>query len=42
MTAGLRRVSVSVKFFSKLNYNSFGYFDPKNVILDNKNNYFSG
>ena len=29
-------------FFSKLNYLFFGYFDPKNMFLDNKNKYFSG
>ena len=26
----------SVKFFSKLNYYFFGYFDPINIFFDNK------
>ena len=28
--------------FSNLNEIFFGYFDPENIYLDNKNNYFSG
>ena len=28
--------------FSKLNKISFGYFDPENIILDNKINNFRG
>ena len=32
----------SVKFFSKLNYFIFGYFDPTNIFFDNKNNCFWG
>ena len=27
-----------VKFFSKLNNLFSGYFDPENILLDNKNN----
>ena len=27
-----------VKFFSKLNYFIFGYFDPINIFFDNTNN----
>ena len=32
----------SVKFFSKLNYFIFGYFDPTNNFFDTKNEYFLG
>ena len=32
----------SVKFFSKLRYLFFGYFDPVNIFYDNKNAIFSG
>ena len=31
-----------VLLFSNLNEMIFGYFDPENIYLDNKNNYFSG
>ena len=31
-----------VKFFSKLNYFIFGYFDPTNIYFDNKNKYLLG
>ena len=30
----------AVKFFSKLNNFIFGYFDPINIVHDNKNKYF--
>ena len=29
--------SEAVKFFSKLNYYYFGYFDPEHIFFDNKN-----
>ena len=32
----------SVKFFSKLNYLCFGYFDPINIFFDNQNKKISG
>ena len=34
--------SAAVKFFSKLNYFIFGYFDPTNIFFNNKNKYFLG
>ena len=36
------RVLRSVLPFSKLNKIVFGYFDPENIFLDNKNKEFSG
>ena len=35
-------VASPVLLFSNLNEIFFGYFDPENIYLDNKNNYFSG
>ena len=32
----------SVLPFSKLNKMFFGYFDPENIFLDNKNKFFRG
>ena len=32
----------AVPLFSKLNKIFFGYFDPENTLLDDKNRYFSG
>ena len=32
----------TVKFFSKLNNLFSGYFDPGNILLDNKNELFLG
>ena len=32
----------AVKFFSKLNYFIFGYFDPTNILFGNKNIYLLG
>ena len=34
--------SPTVLLFSNLNEIFFGYFDPENIYLDNKNNHFSG
>ena len=34
-------ISLAVLPFSKLNKIIFGYFDPENIFLDNKNKYFS-
>ena len=34
----MSQVCPSVFFFPKLNYFIFGYFDPVNLIFDNKNN----
>ena len=36
------RGDLTVKFFSKLNYLIFGFFDPTNNFFDNKNKYFLG
>ena len=33
---------LALKFFAKLNYFIFGYFDPTNILFDNKNKYFLG
>ena len=33
---------LSVLPISKLNKHFFGYFDPENIFLDNKNKYFWG
>ena len=35
-------MSLAVKFFSKLINYFFGYFDPINIFLDNRNKRFSG
>ena len=37
-----KRPAVAVKFFSKLNYLIFGYFDPTNILFDIKNKFFLG